>query len=995
MTAVQVLDIEEEPAPLRIVQPERDPDIAGSIGNEASGGEDIGGRTVDIGIQFLRPAFPPPAPVHPENAVFEVVPRYAPAVPVDDGDLEDMVLVRLQRALRHFQADIGAVRGIRQGDGDETGVAARFFDRADDGGGQHAGRIGGFRQVDAQPGRSLAVETGVDQPGAAGTEGFGRIEETVAFEALEPGPGRRQCHFRLDGQAGCRRSGQPGRIDGSLGPGAALEDFRSHVQVDFQPVGLDALNPDRFVEGGSADFDVGIPEAGRIFWQGRQGEGVETVGRGPALAAVELSLRGVEFEGGGVVLRQAGSLVLQDHGQVQGVTGAPDAPFAVDETFQSFFDLPAADVKAAEALFVAVGHLEPGGCLTAPGDDGEGLALQGEGDVAVGAGLAGTDRTELEVVGFDVRAGQGLRRVQVGCRDPEFVTTGVFGEEADVGGHQVDGREPFSQHVIGRMGGVVPFPPVVQVPVDKVVVPVVGVGHVPYGRLFFCRLAFVEAEHVAGGRDVAECIVHPERQADPVDGTGLPAEESAQVCAPVLPDRQVAVGVFVQPDVLAVDQPAGTAELFFSAQFIVLQEGQDVVLVDADDPQVDAPQADGPEGEDQVLVVRQDVPLQRDGDGRFLRLVADGLLERRVQRLSVRAAHAGVHGQPQVFPARFGIEDLDQVAVGLEVGAGGAVQLDDSLGNGCDRFAELDLNIGILPGDVPGLQDAESTLGGNVHGERVRDLESGTGFLQADLECLVLAVPGDAADAERIVGLAGAVADADPGRSVRSGDPDHAPDLVRFQRGAEPDGSFHGGGVRFQQGAVRCQAGLAAGHGEPEGELAVFPVTDREGGAQGEGGFVSLSRNEGVLVRDEFDEVVRDPPDAAGEGRAESEQAFLRTGFRRPGQLDPDGASFRKGAAGESGDIFHVGGVREDFFPAAASGEEENGKGNDEDTGYCFLHAESGFLFHLSKVAILWRSRLSFLEKMPSAALSTMFRAILSVRAIGTAVDELSVPSGA
>ena len=593
MSAVQVLDIDQETTPIRIVEPERNPDISRGR-SQGAGGENVSRGTVDIGIQFGGPAFPPPAPFHLENAVFKAVARDALSVLVHDGDVEDVVLVRFQRALRNLQADIGAVRGVGQGDRDETGVAALFLDGTDDGRAQHARSIGRLREVHTETDRTLAVQFGVDDPGLTARETLGRILEDIAVEALEGRSGGIQCQIRLDRQARCDRAGQPVGLDAGLGLGAAGEDSRTHIEVDFQPVGLDILDAQGFVEGSAADFDVGVPEAGRVFRQGRDVERVETVGGRAGLAGVELALRGVEFEGRRMRCREVAALVLQDHGNVQGVAGTPDAPFAVDEALQAFLDLLAADVEAAETLFIAVRDLEVADGIAAPGDDHEGPTLDGQGAEAVAVGLARGDLAELEIVGFEIDARGRGRRVDIRCRDPKLVPVGVFGHQTDIRSHQVDDGEALGQHVITRIRRVIALVPVVFLPVIPGL-PIVGFRGVPDSGIFCGKGAADQGCQARGGR-VDQGVFRFIGQPDAVNGAGFPPEERTQVDAPVLPGGKVLIPVAVQTDGLGIDQAAGAAQLFFAAQAVVLKEAQDIVFIDADDTKVYGPQADGPEG---------------------------------------------------------------------------------------------------------------------------------------------------------------------------------------------------------------------------------------------------------------------------------------------------------------------------------------------------------------------------------------------------------------
>ena len=85
------------------------------------------------------------------------------------------------------------------------------------------------------------------------------------------------------------------------------------------------------MESGAAHLDIGVPPAGGILGRSGDREGVETVLAGGNHPGIELSFRGIEFQGGRVTLRNALHLVGEDHRDVEGVAGTPDAALAVDE----------------------------------------------------------------------------------------------------------------------------------------------------------------------------------------------------------------------------------------------------------------------------------------------------------------------------------------------------------------------------------------------------------------------------------------------------------------------------------------------------------------------------------------------------------------------------------------------------------------------------------------------------------------------------------------
>ena len=308
------------------------------------------------------------------------------------------------------------------------------------------------------------------------------------------------------------------------------------------------------MEGGPTDFDVCVPETGRIFGQGRNVEGVETVGRRTGLAAVELALRGVKFQGCRVRCREIGALVLQDHRDVQGIAGTPDAALTVDETLQPFFDLFPADIESAQTLFFTIRDFEIADGVAATGHYDEGASLDGQGAESVSVGLAGADLAELEVIGFEVDAGSRGGGVDIRGRDPKLVSVGELGDQADVRGHQVDDGEAFGQHVIGRVRRVVALAPIVAVPVIPSF-PIIRIRGIPDGGFFRGEGIASQGDQVGGGC-VDQGVFRLVGQPDAVDGTGFAPEERTQVDAPVLPGGEILVAVSVQADGLGIDQPA-------------------------------------------------------------------------------------------------------------------------------------------------------------------------------------------------------------------------------------------------------------------------------------------------------------------------------------------------------------------------------------------------------------------------------------------------------
>ena len=164
-------------------------------------------------------------------------------------------------------------------------------------------------------------------------------------------------------------------------------------------------------------------------------------------------------------------------------------------------------------------------------------------------------------------------------------------------------------------------------------------------------------------------------------------------------------------------------------------------------------------------------------------------------------------------------------------------------------------------------------------------------------------------------------------RPVRPAEPDHFPDLVRFERAAEGQGSFDRRGIFLQEGTVDRQQALACLYGKTEGESVVFLVFYGYDLRQGEGRLVGLSGLEAPLVRNEFDHLVGDPAHAAGQGGGEGEQAVIGPDRGRPGQLDPDGAVLRDDTAAVGGDIVGKNGIGKGGLPVGAGCQEQEGNG--------------------------------------------------------------------
>ena len=132
----------------------------------------------------------------------------------------------------------------------------------------------------------------------------------------------------------------------------------AHIDIDLQPVRLYGLDSQRLVECCAAYFYICVPQSGRAVLTGRNLECVETVFRLAAhFSGEELSLRSVDVDCGRVGVRNL-VLAVQDHCQVQGVSGTPYSALPVDEALHSFLQCLASGVETAQRLLAAVRHFQ-------------------------------------------------------------------------------------------------------------------------------------------------------------------------------------------------------------------------------------------------------------------------------------------------------------------------------------------------------------------------------------------------------------------------------------------------------------------------------------------------------------------------------------------------------------------------------------------------------------------------------------------------------------
>ncbi len=881
VAAFQVTDDDQVVAPVRFGRPDGEGDVL-VAGSQFSGCDGLRAPVVHVAPQIVGALLPPPAPVELVHAVFQLPSGEALAALVHDGDSDRVVLVGIQLAFGgEFDAHVGRERGVGDRLGGETLVSAAFQDRRDDEGLEHAGSVLCARKVEGNVRHAVLRQDGVEQGMLAGLEGRKWVAEQVAVIAREGGSPLGEGHHGVGLEPGRGNAREPGGGDPGLVARASVEDGTGYFQIDFQAVGFDGFDMEALVEGGAAHLDIGVPPAGGIVGRSGDGEGVEAVLAGGEHPGVELALRGVEFQGGRKAFGKALLPVGEDHGHVQGVARAPDASFPIDEAFQALLDGLAAHVEAAHGLLVAVGEAEVARGLPLAGEQEEGLPGHLELGEALAVGLSGPDALELEVIRFQVNALGRLRVAQVRHRGPEGVAVGILGEEAQVGGQQVHGREPVGLHIIGRLLGVVLVLPVIFVPVDETL-PHIGVLDVPGGFFRFGGTAAPDREHLRGGLAAVQGVFLPEGKADAVDGARLLPEQAAQVDAEIVPFVQVLHGVPGQGNLAAVHQAAGAAQAGLSVQLVLLQEQQDVVLIDLDHPQVHGRQVHRAERQDEVALVGEDVPAQGNLHGRGRVGGGEGGVEILGEALPAGAFHRIVDGQGEAVLRVALIVDAGDVVPQVDALPHGPLQGDEAfpgrrLG---ERLAEADLHAGVPAPDHAGVHHPEGPGGRDdgLDGFRIAE----TIDFQGNLDRNILGAPGDAGGFETI-------AFPFPGEGDGNGRLHGEGDVLLRRGGAQGDGAFQAG-VALDDDPVQGQGGGLRGHLELEREFLAGTFLHVQHLADPEGSVIDGPALPGL--GHEFDHGRAEPPFGAGEFRAETEQsALLALHGNGGGQFDADGRS--------------------------------------------------------------------------------------------------------
>ena len=681
VTGGEVLGQDDVSAPGGIVYLEGEGGILRTHGENATL-HFLYGAAVHVGVQAAAGVVPPPVPAGLVHGVFHLVALHALAGGIYHCQFEVMCLVGFQiLAVRDAYAHIGAVRGVGDGFGGETLISAGLFYGSDHEGLQHAGGVLGGRQRYLGGDVAAGVQPALEEFLLIGTEGGRRCKEVIFLESCEGGARRfLQRNLGAHGQVPGHAAAQPGCADGNADGLSGFHQGRV-LGVHLQAVGLHGLDVQDLVEAAAAHFQVGVPVAGGVIGLGGDVEAEEAVGALSGVFSVERARRGVDFQRRGMGRWQTLSLFRHDGRHVQGVAGAPHAALAVDVGLDALLEHLAAYVEAAGGTLVAVSYLEVGGAAAGLGHHGEGLADDIQGCQAVGVGLAAADFLQLVVVHFHLGAAHGLGRDEVGGRYPQLLAAGIIGHQAQVAGQQLDSREAGRIHIVGRLGGVVGLLPIVQFPVIEVL-PVVIVGDIPFGFIGRSGLAvgFVQGLHHLLA--AVQALVQAEVDADAVDGPGLLLEQAAQVYAVRVPLVQVLGGV--QGDVAAVHQAAAAAQAAVAVEVVVLQEHQDVLLINLDHTHFHGAQVHGAEGEDEVLLVGQDVTREGEFHRRFLLLLLEHFHVILAQGGSIVILQALVQGEREVsFPA-FEVH-LDQIALHLHITAGRALEFHHALDRGIDR----------------------------------------------------------------------------------------------------------------------------------------------------------------------------------------------------------------------------------------------------------------------------------------------------------------------
>ena len=562
---------------------------------------------------------------------------------------------------------------------------------------------------------------------------------------------------------------------------------------------------------------------------------------------------------------------------------------------------------------------------------------------AVGAGFRISDFLQLVTVDIQFRVEDGIGRQDVVDADPDVIAAGVLGDHAQAGGDQVDGRETLVDHVIGRLGGIVPVFPLPFLPIVEIVI-IVGVRLVPGGLIRF-RDVLGGNVHELVRRGAAlefglfpvDGIVLLEGDPDPVDRARLLLEEAGKVDAEVLPFVQVPRRVGVQAQAALVDEPARATDRVGSVQLVVLQEHQYVFFIDLDDPDVHGFQVDGLEREDQFLGVGKDRSLHRNLDGGLL--LGGGELPRDAgpQGRAVPGFQAVGNGELHRLLAVGFIVDLRAGVFNLYIVAAGAVQGDHAgeIVHVREGLAEMDVDVRVGCVDPLGAHHAEGALGGDRNLALATGGESRVERFQAQGKGALLVAPVEPEDFEVVVERVAARRHvhfrAVGGILVLQ----HLLDGFQRQFLRQGDGAFHAG--EFGRGGrdrdtVYVQDGFLDGDEEGEVELLEALAAHFVDLVQAEMPRVGLSAFQRPGFRQELQRPRAGPAGRSLDGRREGQETvpgvLAGRDVRRVGrEFDADGRLVRDDAAGvrfdERGELGALAAGR----TVAAAGSE--GKGDE------------------------------------------------------------------
>ena len=384
----------QEAAPVGIVHPDGDAGIL-AAGRERAACDFAHGFTAEEGLQLFAGVVPPPVPAGFEHVVFHFVSLHALAFGIHHGQADGLVLVGLQIiAFRQADAHVGAEGGVAAGVGGKAFISAGLRYGGDDGRHEHAGCIFGLGQFHGHVSLAVSVQPHAIQRLRTVAEFAGGIVELILFEAFEGGSAQATevqlgLGLALTGGATGEPCGRRVHVQGGAGLQGLV--FGTVIGIDFQAVGLYAFHVQNLVEAAAAHFQVRTPETGGIVFARGNVEGEEAVGALAGDLGMERSFRGVHLQGGRMVFREGLALVGHDGGHMQGVTGTPDAAFAIDEGLHALFQDLAAYVEAAGGTFGSAGDLQVRGAAAGLGHHGEGLMLNVERGQTLAVGLSFSD----------------------------------------------------------------------------------------------------------------------------------------------------------------------------------------------------------------------------------------------------------------------------------------------------------------------------------------------------------------------------------------------------------------------------------------------------------------------------------------------------------------------------------------------------------------------------------------------------------------------------